>query len=131
MLKAYQVSDKDYYNGSTIVWAENPNKAKLEGMKDDIFDMCEYVEMRAKRIPKFDKYADTKKIPIQELLDDCWWFGCDICGTDHLDIDSVHNGEAFIVTEKDTLYTPAKFVDGVLICAKCKRRLEENESKQN
>lgn len=126
MLKCYEVYDKNLDYGQTIVWAETSNKAKLEGQKDDIFDWCEYIDLRTKRRPEWDKYADTKHIPIQELLDESWWFGCAICSKEGLDQSRIEDGEAFIYDEKAEYY---KFVRGNLICADCKKKLDERIEK--
>lgn len=122
MLKAYIVHDKYMDNGSTIVWAETSGKAKQEALKEDLFDNCEFIEMYASRAKKYDKYADTKRIPIKELLQDGWWFCCDMCGTDHLDQSDIDEGNAFIFSEDDEYWTMVK---GSLICKKCKEKLEE------
>lgn len=119
-LKAYIVSDKWNDAGSIIVWAETSGKAKVEALRNDIFDNYEFTEMRVNRIKDFDKYAESKKVPIQELLNRCWWFCCCECLKEHLDQDSIDNGEAFIINsdERDD------FVLGTIICADCKKKLE-------
>lgn len=121
-LKAYIVSDKYSEVGSTVVWAETFNKAKAQALNDDIFDGFEYIELNARREKDFDKYAESKKIPIQELLDKCWWFSCKKCGKEYLDQESIDNGDAFII---DSDYSPKSFIKGSLICDYCKKKLEE------
>lgn len=121
MLKCYEVFDKNCDCGQVIVWAENSNKAKIEGMKNDIFDWCEYTEMRANRKPQWDKYSETKRIPIQELLNNCWWFGCAICGKEYLYKEHIDNKQAFIYDKNAEYYG---FVKGNLICVNCKEKLE-------
>lgn len=119
-LKAYLVRDKDYYNSTAVKWAETSGKAKSNTLYDDGFEDCEYTELRAERAPYFDKYADSKKVPIKELLERGWWFYCDNCGRENLTIEDVQNGEAFI-TDKEN----SNEIQGGIICAKCKKKLEE------
>lgn len=121
-LKAYIVRDNMSEAGSIIVWAETSGKAKAQALYDDIFDGWEYQELRANRAPDFDKYAESKKVPIQELLKMSWYFSCKKCGEECLDQDSIDNGEAFII---DSDYCASDFVKGSLICAYCKKQLEE------
>lgn len=121
MLKAYCVSDKYSDAGTVIVWAETSGKAKAEALYEDIFDNYEFTELRTQRIPAFDKYEKSKKIPIQELLNMSWWFCCCECGKEHLDQDSVDEGEAFIIEGDER----EDFVLGTLICAKCKKKAEK------
>lgn len=120
-LKAYIVNDKWNDAGSIITWAETSGKAKALALYDDIFSNCEYTELRAERSKYFDKYADSKKIPIRELLDRTWWFGCCKCNKEQLDQDSIDNGEAFIDETEDA----CEFVKGAVICAECKKKIEE------
>lgn len=119
-LKAYIVSDKWNDAGSIIVWAKTSGKAKAQALYNDIFDNYEFTELRTDRVKDFDKYADSKKVPIQELLNMSWWFSCCECVKEHLDQDSIDNGEAFIIDsdERDD------FVLGTIICAECKKKLE-------
>jgi len=118
-LKAYTVEDINRDYGSTVVFAENAGKAKAKALLDDLFEDCEYIEMRATRNKSWDKYAKTQHIPIEELLDAGWWFCCDICG-ERLDYDNVAAGEAFIVNDEK----PCGFVLGQIICKECKEKLE-------
>ncbi len=121
-LKAYTVCDKWNDAGSIIVWAESSGKAKSQSLYNDIFDGYEFTDLRVCREPDFDKYAESKKVPIQELLDRCWWFCCCECLKDHLGQDSIDNGDAFIIErdERDD------FVLGTIICADCKKK-EDNK----
>lgn len=121
-LKAYIVCDKWNEAGAIIIWAETSGKAKAKALYDDIFDNYEYTELRVKRAPDFDKYAESKKVPIQELLNMSWYFCCCECLKEHLDQDSIDSGEAFIIEsdERDD------FILGTMICAECKKKLEEN-----
>lgn len=123
-LKAYVISD--VYcgaDGSIIVWAETAGKAKSKALYDDLFDNYEYTELRAERIKDFDKYSETKHIPISELLSYGWWFYCANCCKDmRLSEDDVNNGNAFIVDED---YEREDFVKGNVICKECYKKLKQ------
>ncbi len=119
-LKAYIVSDKWNDAGSIIIWAKTSGKAKAKALYNDIFDNYEFTELRVNRVPDFDKYAESKKVPIQELLNMSWRFCCCEC-LNYLDQDNIDNGEAFII-ERDEC---DNFVLGGIICAECKKKLEE------
>jgi len=122
-VKAYIVSDKWNDAGSIVIWAETSGKAKAQALYNDIFDNSEFTELRTQRVKDFDKYAESKKVPIQKLLNMYWWFSCCECLKDHLDKDSIDNEEAFIIDsdERDD------FVLGTIICAECKKKFEEQK----
>ena len=118
-LKAYEIYTNDGDEGVAIVWAKTPGKAKNIALYYDSYDMCEYTELRAKRFPQFDKYAESKKIPIKELLAVGWWFYCDNCGRPNITEDDVNDGNAFIIDREND-----NEVLGGVICAECKKKLE-------
>lgn len=121
-LKAYIVTSQWNENGDLITWAESSGKAKASVINSWEFHGNDYTDLRAKRIKDFDKYADTKKVPIQELLNMSWWFSCRKCGEEYLDYDKIADDEAFI---DDVDYSNNDFVKGSVICAECKKKLEE------
>lgn len=51
-----------------------------------------------------------------------WWFSCRKCGEEYLDYDKIADDEAFI---DDVDYSNDDFVKGSVICAECKKKLEE------
>jgi hypothetical protein len=120
-LKAFMISDKNLEVGSTFIWAESSGKAKAKALYSDTFswDDIKFTDLSAKRVKDFDKYADSKRIPIQELLNWGWWFCCCDCGKEDLDQDKIDAGEAFIF---DTEYLYGDFVKGCLICADCLKK---------
>ena len=118
--KAYIIEDKWNSEGCCVVWATNSNKAKSIANYYDLFDTCYYTELRAKRAPQYDKYAESKKIPIKELLANGWWFYCDGgCGKT-LSEDDINDGQAFIIDKDNT-----NEIQGGIICANCKKKAEE------
>lgn len=125
-LKAYIVCDKWGDAGSIVVWAETPGKAKSQALYNDIFDGYEFTELRLDRVKDFDKYAESKHIPIAELLANGWWFYCADCGAEPINQNDVENGEAFIIN-KD--YDREDFVKGNVICKKCYERLNNDLEK--
>ena len=118
--KAYIVSDK-WNDNSTVVFAESVGKAKSEALYKDDFDNYEYVELRTKRMKKWDKYAESGKIPISEMLKNGWWFECVNCYK-QITEDDIIDGDADIID-----YERSDFVQGGVICKEClkKKRAQE------
>lgn len=121
-LKAYIVSNKWDCSDCIVVWAETPGKAKSNALYNDVFDGCEYTELRTERVKDFDKYADAKKVPIEELLKRGWWFCCGgLCGAE-ITQDNIDAKEAFVARRREDIND---FVDGDVYCDRCKAKLEE------
>ncbi|MED3026172.1 MULTISPECIES: hypothetical protein [Bacillus cereus group] len=60
-----------------IIFAENEKEAIL---KSDAYGMSGYFEdIVAERQPHFDKFSDTKKVPMSEMVKHGWNFECSIC----------------------------------------------------
>lgn len=124
--KAYIVSDK-WNDNSTVVFAESVGKAKSEALTDAEFSWFDYtfVELRARRMKEWDKYAESKKIPIMELLKNGWWFYCDgYCGR-QLNEDDIISGDAVIIEDERN-----DFVKGNIICKECLKKKRANEHRQ-
>lgn len=121
-LKAYIVSDKWNDAGSIIVWAETSGKAKAAALYRDELDGVDYIDIRVNRAPDFDKYAESKKVPIQELLNIGWWFYCSGLCSREISQDDIDAKEAFIIDDQKDFNT---FVKGDVICAECKKKLED------
>lgn len=113
-LKAYIVEDI-YREYQRIEWATSAGKAKAKASYSDEFYSTYYVDLRAKRIKEFDKYSDTKKVPIKELLELNWWFYCSGMCCSELNIDDLNNGNAILI--EDTRI--CDFVKGDIICKQC------------
>lgn len=64
-MKAYKVF---FSNGeeevASIVFAKNPDKAKATGYKVGDFKHIYYIDLRANRIPKLDKYYAEGKVTL-------------------------------------------------------------------
>ncbi len=78
-LLAYQVHCGDPYECSLVVFAKTRNAARMSGRLDLDSD---YIETRARRVPSFDPFADTGKIPDKVLRDAGWHEDdthCDCC----------------------------------------------------
>lgn len=93
VLKAYEWdNESDGY--SMIIYAETVGKAKYE-------IMCEqdenFTDIRVKRIPWADKYADSE-IPAEEYINHGWWLPCanHECTNEHLDEESLSRGAGII-----------------------------------
>lgn len=118
-LKAYIVQDQLCEHFS-VTFAETSGKAKSNEINTWEFNDCEYTDLRAQRVKSWDKYADSKKIPVTELLNKCWWFECKQCRS-QITQDEIDDGKAFIDESSDA----CDFVKGNVICAECKKKLEE------
>ena len=116
--KAYIVSDK-WNDNSTVVFAESVGKAKSEALCDAEFSWFDYtfVELRASRMKEWDKYAETKKIPISELLKQGWWFECKGCSK-QITEDDIISGDAVIYDEQRK-----DFVQGGVMCKQCAKKV--------
>lgn len=117
-LKCYEVCDK-YYENTTIVWATTANKAKVKALSIDILNDCPYIDLRIKRRPQWDNYTNIG-IPIEELLEDNWWFNCGVCGKGDLSQADLDIGNAIIIS---TDGINRDFVNGDIICKKCAKKL--------
>lgn len=84
-----------------IVFAETQGRAKA--LIANEFDM-EYVDVRVKRQPQFDKYAENGTVPKAALLADGWWFECASCR------DTVR---------QEDLSEGAEVIDDKVYCADC------------
>jgi hypothetical protein len=62
-LKAYVVTTQEFENGAELIFADKPSKAKH---LSTLAMNCNYIDLRAKREPKVDKYLD---IAIDNSLD--------------------------------------------------------------
>lgn len=117
-IKAYIVSDK-WLEYSVVVFAETSGKAKSDALYYDEFSNTdsEYIDLRAKRMKEWDKYSETKKIPIAEMLKNGWWFYCDgYCGR-QLSEDDIISGDAVIIEDERN-----DFVKGNVICKECLKK---------
>lgn len=115
-IKAYIVSDK-WNENSVVVFAETGGKAKSEALYKDDFSNYEYIELRTKRMEKWDKYAESGKIPIVEMLENGWWFECVNCYK-QITEDDIISGDANIID-----YERNDFIQGGVICKECAKRV--------
>lgn len=92
----------------------NPEFSK----KQNYYDI--YMMSRGKRVPQFDKYYKTKKIPIKELMKIGFTFSCIFCHEHRFGIEDYENHKCFIM-EGEGSVNP--FTEGVLLCYNCYRKL--------
>ena len=60
-----------------IVFAETAGKAKY--LSEAYYMNGDYTEIKAKRAPEFDQYADQQKVPKEVMLQHGWRYECEIC----------------------------------------------------
>ena len=84
-MKAFIVSDRRYYDGATVVFAETAGKAKALARFTDVCEDIDFVDVSARRAPALDKaYRGNWEMD--------WWndadrlamvrdgnFSCDLC----------------------------------------------------
>lgn len=68
-MKAYQVC-ADNTDGSIVVFAENSNQARYYGCRTDELDYEGYMNLRAYRLPKIDKFYQEGKAYVNWDEDD-------------------------------------------------------------
>ena len=86
--------------------------------KQNYYDI--YMMSRGKRIPQFDKYYQTKRIPIKELMKAGFTYSCAYCHKDKFGIEDYENNRCFIM-EGDGFVNP--FTQGVILCYNCYKKL--------
>ena len=81
-LKAYRVYEKseDSDNGMLIVFASSASKARQVGWERmDAISADRYLDLRARREPWADLYAESGLIPMRAYLEHGWWWWCAHC----------------------------------------------------
>lgn len=78
-----------------------------------------YWASQRKRVPAFDKYSGTEKVPIEELLKAGAVYTCSTCGIGHYSYEDVKNGNCFII-EGEGDVNP--FTSGMLVCKECRKK---------
>lgn len=86
--------------------------------KQNYYDI--YMMSRGKRIPQFDKYYKTKRVPIRELLKIGFEYSCTFCHKDKFNNSDYENGRCFIV-EDEMFLNP--FTTGIILCYNCYKKL--------
>ena len=96
--KAYRVCDKaeDSDYDMIIVFAANASEARRIGWeRQDELGCEEYTDLRAKRQPWADIYAESGIIPLRAYLENGWYWCCRYCDR-HVSLDDIGG-----VTEDD------------------------------
>ena len=78
-----------------------------------------YSSARRTRVPQLDKYADTGKVPVAELLKLGASFKCGICGHGLFNYDDLLKNRCMIAEGEGELN---KFTKDILVCNDCKRK---------
>ncbi len=64
-MKAFYVFSCDPLDGTLLVFAETASRARYRAFKDGLYDWSswdEYTDIRARRAPEWDKYADSERV---------------------------------------------------------------------
>lgn len=126
---AYKVehdSDKSLF---FITWAKNKERAKRDCyyyFRDNFHpaftgkaNWSEYLHLRPKRIPEFDKYSKEKQVPIPELLKIGLSIPCSLCGKHTFELKDYDNNRCFIIEGEGNMNS---FTKGLLLCYDCKKK---------
>ena len=74
------------------------------------------------RVPEFDKYAKTKKIPIPDLMQVLnMKFSCSLCGAYSFSYEDYLNKKCYVI-EGDGDINP--FTEGIILCYDCYKRVQ-------
>lgn len=83
-------------------------------------DAC-YIQMRVRRVPEFDKYIETRLIPILEQLKYGVSYRCSHCGKKHYyTYEDYEDNRCYIVKDG---YNVNEFTEGYLVCNSCFRKI--------
>jgi hypothetical protein len=113
MLKAFYTYDPDHEH-CEIVFAGNRNLAR---QSCEARDWCDYIDIGARRLPHFDKYAEQGYVPKEELLKDGWWFECMV----HHFREQLNNNKLYCT--KHVYEEDAVIIEDKVICKECAEKL--------
>lgn len=74
-MKAYHVHDKDGEHHQ-VIFAPTPGRAK---QVSEALDWNDWTYIEARRVPEFDKFADTEIVPDEALIKAGRWLKCPTC----------------------------------------------------
>lgn len=109
MLKAFYTCDPDNEHAE-VVFAENRNLAR---QICEASNWCSYIEVSARRLKHFDKYAEQGYVPKEELLKDGWWFECMI----HHFRKQLNDDKLYCI--KHVFEEDAVIIDDKVLCREC------------
>ena len=129
-IKAFLVSNVDFPQYIYVAFCETRERARAESISYVIrnfypftaYDKCpvKFAKARAKRLPDFDKYRDTKRIPVLELLKAGFELPCSICGKQKFNYGDYVARRCFIVEGEGNAN---EYTDGLLACSYCYNQL--------
>jgi hypothetical protein len=86
--------------------------------KQNYYDI--YMMSRGKRVPQFDKYYETKRVPIKELMKIGFTYSCAFCHNHRFNLEDYDNYKCYVVEGENTLNP---FTNGILLCYNCYKKL--------
>lgn len=78
-----------------------------------------YWSAQRRRIPIFDKYRDTERVPIQELMKAGATFSCSTCGLGKYTYTDIENKKCFVIEGEGNINP---FTSGMIVCSDCRRK---------
>lgn len=125
-VRAYAVTCKDEPDLFFIAFAETEDKAKgdmVKYFKQNFHpsfmksaSLKIYPSIRRKRIPEFDKYSETKKVPVEELLKYGLTIPCSYCGRKEFTYEDLDNHRCFIIEGEGDINI---YTQGSIACYDC------------
>lgn len=96
---------------------ENFHPAFMKSGSNDI----KFVKSRFKRIPEFDKYAKTGRVPIPELMKFGVSLPCSCCGNDNFTYEDYEMGRCFVFEGEGNMLP---YADGFVLCYNCYQKIK-------
>lgn len=104
-----------------VVFAATRNEAKkLAHYRLSEFEQGDYIDVRVRRVPQFDRFVEQGYIPVSEVLADEWWCSCDRCGDYPL-----YERDAGLVIDGPPEH--AEWSGGKVYCKKCAPRIQRED----
>ena len=126
--KAYLVTFTDIPSLCYIAFEHSKNKARgvavmyFRDFHPDFMDGLwkkRFLHAQRKRVPAFDKYSYSGKVPVMELLKRGMSFSCGVCGKDNFTYGDIQIGRGFVI---DDGFEMNPFTKGFVLCYHCYKK---------
>ena len=114
--KAFFVTFQTYKDRDTGKWEACKY---FDSIHHPTIGLNDYSKARRKRIPEFDKYRDTEKIPIEEVMKLGANYSCGLCGNHSFKYSDIKKNICFVVQDEGNMNP---FTNGIVICNDCRRK---------
>lgn len=114
--KAFFITFQKYKDRDTGKWEACKY---FDSIHHPTIGLNDYSKARRTRVPEFDKYCDTGRVPIEKIMKLGAVYHCGICGQDTFDYNDLINNRCFVVRDEGSTN---QFTDGIVICNNCRRK---------